>query len=1125
MSFFSTSSSSSIVLLLLGISSKIRDACTAVSLHDSETASICLNDAYTAFSSIPKEGVYVDFAPLRSELIRLYNSSRAVGATDSRASAAILLTLSCRGNASASGEAIACASRTVSCLEKENKFDLANTVSDAALTAHTLSGTSMGQLLFGVELELYFTSIWELYLFKVRILDGSPNPTDETVVKSLKEILTLHLPSLIAFLPHERKTLQLSLFERGRILLDACNFINAEHFLTTALTLGGDEKGEESNQLLCQQLLLTLACCAAQRLDETDSISRASKYLSESKAEHTLMGQLVQVKLKCKTGQLDIAMSHVQAMLSLALGKSSSTTLGLIASALRTLAIARRFDVPSMKIYATAVSSCYPTAPESVLIRFDLLASLILSLRANGVASDDALKDVRASFLLQQIIESHSKDKLPLPVLTSVLSFLDAGMRTAYENNKYNQALEITKRLIELAQSLDPLSLPMPLADLYKVCSQCCLHLGLTGDAVFTAKKAQELDDSVSSRFLVLYTLCKETTSPTIDTDLEAALNSLMAAKDFQQRHLLAAFEELSSSGETKSKKRLTLARNTLRFLIDSTCLSGYDVSTVHPSLNAFALVRLLVGVDRDCRTVETSSSSKESTLEAMRSTVAILVIAGKCKEVNSRINESSRTDLVWCLHCAWAASLSLRNVAAHSSCIDAAAAFNTFGKAFFLSRGGGSGGGRRQRSAIMLDMASSILQAISSLCLGDDMRGVASSHVDATSSRSFYERALTLVSHCNNCYGELQPAIEEAPLDVKDLVAQSDKLLCDLLKEEGGNDKAWSVGIGGSLGGTDSLLCLLELHARARLVDPKAATAPGAYKKLESLLDCLISSRGVSTILLIQASDILRQPPSSSRELASKALSAAIDFESALMQKKQPSSDTVCADMSMMADDDVAKSLTLGSSEINNIKKADIMLIATLLRRLLLLSQTKLDSFVVFKRALRVIQQTLTQSDLFFPREEADWLAVTAWNTGVFFCRMGAASRGEPFLAFAVEEMAPVVKKLCAEDEEYSETLSSLQSMKAQLTGVRDGLLHPADTPAVVSASLFTTPNLQALLAPKAPQVLLKHQQQPSSSISVSSAPQVPPIVGASVRPLYFYDDEVEEVDVEVAPTEMMMS
>jgi hypothetical protein len=227
------------------------------------------------------------------------------------------------------------------------------------------------------------------------------------------------------------------------------------------------------------------------------------------------------------------------------------------------------------------------------------------------------------------------------------------------------------------------------------------------------------------------------------------------------------------------------------------------------------------------------------------------------------------------------------------------------------------------------------------------------------------------------------------------------------------------------------------------------------------------------------------------------------------------------------MADNDdlVATNLTLGSSAINNIKTADIMLIATLLRRLLLLSQTKLDSFVVFKRALRVIQQTLTQSNLLFPREEADWLAVTAWNTGVFFCRMGAVSRGEPFLAFAVEEMAPVVKKLCAENEEYSETLSSLQSMKTQLTGVRDGLLHPADTPVLVSAGLFTTPNLQALLAPKAPQVLLKHQQQPFSSLSASNEPKVPPIVGASVRPLYFYDDEVEEVDVEVAPPEKMMS
>ena len=211
--------------------------------------------------------MFIDFAPLRGDLIRLYNASRAVGATESRASAAILLTSSCRGNASAAAEAIACSSRTVSCLEKEANINLATQVADAAISAHTLSG-SIGQLLFGVELELYMTSMWEIYLFKVRMNDAilSTNPS-EHILKDLRDILTLRLPPLIEFLPHERKTLQLSLFERGRAFLESCNYSESEAWLNSSLSIC-DKKDEtasleDSSKHLRQQLLLTLACCAA----------------------------------------------------------------------------------------------------------------------------------------------------------------------------------------------------------------------------------------------------------------------------------------------------------------------------------------------------------------------------------------------------------------------------------------------------------------------------------------------------------------------------------------------------------------------------------------------------------------------------------------------------------------------------------------------------------------------------------------------------------------------------------------------------------------------------------------------------------------------------------------------
>jgi hypothetical protein len=1142
-----SSSSSSIVLLLLGISSKVRDACSAVTSHDPETARTCLKDAQSAFSTIPTTGMFIDFGPLRSDLIRLYNASRAVGATESRASAAILLTASCRGNASAAAEAIACTSRTVSCLEKESKIEIATRVADAAISAHTLSG-NIDQLLFGVELELYMTSMYEIYLFKVRVLDDvyKTRPSED-VAKALREILTLRIPPLIEFLPHERRTFQLSLFERGRVLLEACNYPESEAWLNSALALCIDEtpSQKDSNKELRQHLLLTLACCASQRLDEPGSegvaaLSRSTKYLNESGSQDSLMGQLVLMKLRCKSGQLDAAMVHVQAMISLAAGKPSTATLGLVASALRSLAVSRKFDAPSMKIYASAVSNCYPNAPESVLIRFDLVASLILSLKANGVTCDDALKDPRASFLLQQILESHSKDKLPLPVLKSVLSFLDAGMRMAFEASKWSHALEIAKKLIELSQSLDPLSIPLPLSDLYKVCSQCCLNLGLAEDSVYTAKKAQELDDCASTRFLVLYTLCRSSTvsstavSSSIDNDLDSALSALMNAKDFQQRHLIAAFEELAAAGEAKpSTKRLSLARNALRFLIDSTCLSGYDVSTVHPSLNAFALVRLLIGVDRDCRLAEAAESSssssssssskhlKETNLEALKSTVAILVIAGKCKEANSRISEGSREDLVWCLQCAWSASLALRGVGSHSSCIDAATAFNTLSRAFFLSQSGrgGGGGGRRQRGAVMLDMAASVLQAASFLSLGDDMKGVSStSHLEMTPSRSFYERALAIISHCSSCHGEMQTLVaigEEAPPEVKEVISQSKALLCELLKEAGGMDKP-------SSGGTDSLLLFLELHARARLYEPKAAAAAAAMKKLDVLLDSLFASKGVSTVILMQTSEILRQPPSSSRELAYKSLSHAIELEASLLLTKKKSDNRLDLSVMIAESDDVVESDTCN-------KSVDMELLSSLLRRLLLLSQTKLDSLVVFKRALRIAQQSLIHNEHPYPREEADWMAVTAWNTGVFFCRMGAQARGEPFLTFAVDEMAPVLQRLCIDNEEFSETLSNLPSMKAQLTSVRDELINPATTPTAISASMFSTPNLQNLLgAPQhakgnaPPAIAAKQQQRSPNTLSslLSSKPthSAPPLLGESVRPLYF-DAEVEEVMTIVKP------
>jgi hypothetical protein len=177
----------------------------------------------------------------------------------------------------------------------------------------------------------------------------------------------------------------------------------------------------------------------------------------------------------------------------------------------------------------------------------------------------------------------------------------------------------------------------------------------------------------------------------------------------------------------------------------------------------------------------------------------------------------------------------------------------------------------------------------------------------------------------------------------------------------------------------------------------------------------------------------------------------------------------------------------------------------------------------VVFKRALRIAQQSLIHNEHPYPREEADWMAVTAWNTGVFFCRMGAQARGEPFLTFADDEMAPVLQRLCIDNEEFSETISNLPSMKAQLTSVRDELINPATTPTAISASMFSTPNLQNLLgAPQPakgnapPAIAAKQQQRSPITLSslLSSKPthSAPPLLGESVRPLYF-DAEVEEV------------
>ena len=338
---------------------------------------------------------------------------------------------------------------------------------------------------------------------------------------------------------------------------------------------------------------------------------------------------------------------------------------------------------------------------------------------------------------------------------------------------------------------------------------------------------------------------------------------------------------------------------------------------------------------------------------------------------------------------------------------------------------------------------------------------------------------------------------------EMKEIVAQSETLRCELLKEAGGKDSP-------STGGTDSLLCLLELHARARLIDPKAATAAAAYKRLDILLDSLIASKGVSTLLLTYTSDILRQPPSSSRDLSFKALSHAIDIESSLLLIK-PKTD-VLADMSMVASDDAV--VAISSTSDTSPKTVDLELVSSLLRRLLLLSQTKLDSLVVFKRALRIIQQSLMNSEQTYPREEADWMAVTAWNTGVFFCRMGASARAEPFLSFAIDEMVPVLQRLCSGNEEFSETLSNLPTMKAQLIGVRDELIRPAATPTAVSASMFTTPNLHALLAPPKAPAMPKPPSSSSSSSSLALIQSAPPLPGASVRPLYF-DADVEEVAV----------
>jgi hypothetical protein len=109
---------------------------------------------------------------------------------------------------------------------------------------------------------------------------------------------------------------------------------------------------------------------------------------------------------------------------------------------------------------------------------------------------------------------------------------------------------------------------------------------------------------------------------------------------------------------------------------------------------------------------------------------------------------------------------------------------------------------------------------------------------------------------------------------------------------------------------------------------------------------------------------------------------------------------------------------------------------------------------------------------------------------------------------------MVPVLQRLCSGNEEFSETLSNLATMKAQLIGVRDELIHPAATPTAVSASMFTTPNLQALLAPppKAPALPKPPSSSSSSSSSLALIQSAPPLPGASVRPLYF-DADVEEV------------